>query len=144
MWKNISEDGQDPDEFEPPFDELIHWVGAYKDDGEIIGLFFIHPKSHSRAEIHINILEDYRMKYARLAGYMIMQYVIEYTDYQKLEADIPVIYPNVLNFALWNGFTIEGTSRKSIVRDGELINQHILGMTKEEIEQWLIKQSVNF
>ena len=58
----------------------------------------------------------------------------------KLIAEIPVWYPDVYHFSLKNGLTDEGINRSSILKNGEFIDQHRLGITKEEAKSCLQQQ----
>lgn len=136
MWARVSEDGQLPEDFQVAFADEVHWIGVYRNK-QIIGVFIIHPLSRIVATIHVNILKAFRKCCAKYAYYLLMEYVIEKTDYIKLETRIPIIYQSVLDFALWGGGTVEGISRQSILKNNKLIDQYFIGITKDTIEHWI-------
>ena len=65
--------------------------------------------------------------------------MIDYSPdkYQKLVAQVPVIYPNVIKFTEMAGFQQEGTNRASYRKNGALYDQIWLGITRDEIKSFL-------
>jgi len=136
MWARVSEDTQSPENFAVVFAPDIHWIGVYIYE-TIVGVYLIHRTGVYTATVHINILKKYRRLYAQDSVVLIYQYIINHTDYKKLETTIPVIYESVLDFALWAGFKIEGISRASVFKNNAMIDQYMVGITKTEINDWI-------
>ncbi len=138
LFDRLRADGMDPGEFEPNIDNANLWLGIYTEDG-LIGLFHIERKTITVIELHANILEKFRAKYAKDAGIMIITYFAYMIDpeVKKLVAEIPVCYPDVYHYSLNNGLVLEGKNRKSILKDGELIDQYLLGITRDEAKSHL-------
>lgn len=141
MWARISEDDNDIEVFTVPISEGILWLGVYTDDG-LIGLFYIHDINFTTVQLHAHILEPYRKQYAKEAGRLVIAYFAnEMSDrINKLIAEIPVCYPDVYHFSLNNGLKDEGINRQSTLKNGEYMDQHRLGITKEEAKSWLQQQ----
>lgn len=142
MWERIKEDDNVLEEFIVPEDDKLLWLGVHTDDG-LAGLFFIHNVNLTTIQLHAHILEPFRKKYAKEAGKLVITYFAnEMSDrIQKLIAEIPVCYPDVYHFSLNNGLKNEGLNRRSMLKNGEYIDQHRLGITKQEAKSWLQQQS---
>lgn len=131
LWECISW-GADAESFDPPIlDELIYLVAEV--DGEAKGLFFIHPHSPVTAKVHVNMLPDCRGHEASEAGRLFLAWAHNHTDYQKLIAEIPEVFPNVRAFAERMGFEVEGVNRKSYPLNGKLVDQWHMGITRSEL-----------
>ncbi len=132
LFKRIAEDGIQYSDYYPPEDHI--YLGIIEDE-KLIGFWWLHPENSTTMEIHCNILKEYR-QHGVEAGWLFLGHV--YKDFpesvQKLNCKIPVIYKDVYNFTRKFGFTDEGIDRKSIVKGGELVDQYILGITREEIK----------
>ena len=101
-------------------------------NSEIIGFWWLHPENATTWTIHANILKNHR-SYGKKAGKAIIDYVkSDLKHIQKLNAKIPVTFPEVYHYTINQGFKDEGLDRKSILKDGKLLDRHILGMTREE------------
>jgi len=142
MWVRIKEDDNELDDFVIPDNDELLWLGIYTDDG-LAGLFFIHNINLTTIQLHAHILEPFRKKYAKEAGKLVITYFAhEMNDrIQKLIAEIPVCYPDVYHFSIKNGLKDEGINCKSILKNGEFMDQHRLGITKSEAKSWLQQQS---
>ena len=142
MWARIKEDDNELEAFEVPDNDELLWLGIYTDDG-LAGMFFIHNLNLSTIQLHAHILEPYREKYAKEAGKLVITYFAHVMSdrINKLVAEIPVCYPDVYHFSLKNGLKDEGINRASILKDGEFMDQHRLGITKQEAIEWLQQQS---
>ena len=129
MWNSICEDGHSISDFEA--DEYANcWVKM----GDI-GLYNLHPHNSSTLEIHAFILPEYRQEYAEASGVEILKWLEGNVpeQYQKVIAQVPFLYPNVKDFCVKNGFQIEGVNRLSHKKNGKLVNQWLLGITRDEI-----------
>jgi RimJ/RimL family protein N-acetyltransferase len=102
-------------------------------------IYNIHPHNSVTLEIHAHVLPEYRKQYSLETGDLVLKWIIEEgpEQYKKVIAQIPTCYPNVINFTLAHGFKKEGINRKSDIIDGILYDQVMLGITREEIEDYL-------
>jgi RimJ/RimL family protein N-acetyltransferase len=137
LWGKISESSQKPEELVIPIDDLIHWVGLYNVTDVLVGIFALHPQTITTCVTHINILEEYRRAYGLPVGLAVLNYMLYSTDYNKFNAEIAVIYPNVLKYTEYFGYKQEGVNRKSINKNNELIDQIYYGVTRTELSQHL-------
>lgn len=129
MWDEISE--ENAPEFIP--DVIFeYWVGIYNDG--LVGVYRIHQVTSVCFQIHAFMIDRTHKE----SGKIILKWCVHnIEDMQKLIAEIPVIYPNVYGFTKKQGFVDEGINRKSFTKDGEIHDQHRLGITRGEIWQQL-------
>lgn len=137
LFERIAEDGQTPDDCVILFNDG-RWNMMIMLDNQPIGVWVLSPLNRVTLSIHCNILKPYR-EHGKQAAILILEWFInECPDqYQKLNAEISVIYPDVYHFTKGFGFKDEGTNRKSIMKAGVLIDQYRLGITREEVGEFL-------
>ena len=135
LFARISED--DITDYETPFNGHQSYMMIMKDK-QPIGVWNLDPVKSSTLNSHCNMLKEHR-EHGKQAGTLILSWFL--TDcpkqYQKLNAEIPFIYPEVYHFTKNFGFKDEGVNRKSIMKSGVLVDQYRLGITKEEVRQIL-------
>lgn len=137
IFARISEDGIMPEEYSTPFDGNQCYMMIYVGD-DPIGVWRLHPLNSTTLMIHCNILKDHR-EYAVGAGRLIVEWFAKESpeQYKKLNAEIPVIYPDVYHFTKKFGFQDEGINRDSIKKNGEIVSQWKLGLTRDEALRWV-------
>ena len=137
IYARIAEDGINSDEYETPFDANQRYMMVMLDE-TVIGVWNLYPVNTSTLNIHANILKDYR-EHGKEAAILILNWFVNDCpkQYQKLNAEIPIIYPEVYHFTKSFGFNDEGVNRLSIVKNGKLVNQYRLGITKDEVIAFL-------
>ena len=133
MWNCVCEDGHHLDDFNADV-EANCWVkmGDY-------GLYNLHPHNSSTLEIHAFILPEFRKEQSALSGQAILKWIANEApkQYQKVIAQVPFLYPNVRDFCFSNGFQLEGVNRLSHKKNNVLVDQWLLGITRNEIEALL-------
>lgn len=132
IFERIAEDGQTLDNMQIPFDESQCYMLIELED-VIIGVWCLYPVNSSTLNIHCQILKDYR-QHAGEAAKLIVKWFAEESpsQYIKLSAEIPVIYPDVYFFTKKFGFLDEGINRQSISKNGSITDQWRLGLTRDE------------
>jgi len=139
IWKVAAEDHIEIAEWEPEVKGEC-WLQIVVND-ELIGLYNIHALNSVTAEIHAQVLPEYRKKHSKLSAALVLAWIIENEpQYQKIVANIPLLYENVINFTLNAGFQCEGVNRQSYLKDGKLYDVAMLGITKPEIVAFLEQQ----
>ncbi len=130
MWNSVCEDGHKIEDFDPKPEQNC-WVNI-----EDIGLYNLHPHNSTTLEIHAFILPNKRKENSVLTGKEILKWILENApkQYQKIIAQVPFLYPNVKDFCINNGFQIEGINRLSHKKNGKIVDQWLLGITREEIK----------
>ena len=135
MWTTVAEDGQDQDNYAPDVYGDC-WL-EMEADGNLVGLYQLQKRNRVLVEIHAQVLPEYRKEYSKATGQAALAWIVEnLPECQKIIAWVPVIYQNVIDFTVGQGFTIEGLNRKSYFKNGKLHDQKLLGITRNEVEQW--------
>ncbi len=95
-----------------------------------IGYVGLHPANGITLIAHIQILPEYRKEYALEFGKGAAQWIWDNTQFMKIQASIPTLYPNVISFIERLGFNKEGVSEKSYLRHGEIHDSVYFGMAR--------------
>ncbi len=137
LFGRISEDGINFDDYDVDFDEGKCYLLIMADD-IVIGVWLLYPANRSTLNIHCNILKRYR-KHGKEAGNLIVKWFVDECpeQYFKLNAEIPILYPEVYYFTKKFGFYDEGINRCSICKDGKFIDQWRLGLTRDQAKQFI-------
>ena len=143
IFPRIAEDGIEPEEFNIPSPVDNCYLLAYDDDlltvndekPSILGVWCLYPVNKSTLNIHANMIKHHRM-HAKKVFRLILDWFLDDCpkQYVKLNAEIPEIYQDVYHFTKSVGFTDEGINRLSIKKNGDLVNQYRLGLTREEAQ----------
>ncbi len=124
IFKTIAEDGMT----DVPMPQDFIYLCGYVPD--LMGCFVLHEVNAITLECHVQVLPKYRKEYAAEFGRKVIEWTWANTDALKMVAQIPVIYPNVKDFALSMGFEIEGKNKKSYLKGGEVYDQWHMGISK--------------
>lgn len=138
MWERISEDSQYIEDFAlDAIKENWIFLTIQTDDGPG-GVFALHPTNSTTWKIHAHVLEPYR-KHSKEAGKAMMEWMAVNLplNIEKIITEVPEIFQDVYYFVKHHGFQDEGINRKSIKMHGKLVDQHYLGITREEIYSWV-------
>ena len=122
--KTIKED------FNPNVDDEC-WL-LMNNESDIVALYNLHGVNGVTVQIHAHVLPEYRKECSKETGKAALDYIIENTGYYKIIATVPVIYNNVKRFCESFGFKEEGINRLSYQKNGEIIDQWQLGITRGE------------
>lgn len=137
IWETAAEDDQDPDRFEPDLDGEC-WL-LMKAGKTVIGLYQLQMRNSVTVEIHANILPKHRKKYSKESGHVVLRWIMEEVpDCRKVIAWVPKMYQNVRDFTCSFGFREEGVNRLSYRKNGELHDQWLLGITRDEVTACLV------
>lgn len=101
-------------------------------DGEPAGVFLLHSHNLACWEVHTCLLPRVWGAKARQATQLCRAWMFENTPCQKLITNVPADNLLALRFAKRCGMTPEGVNHKSYLKNGELLDQHVLGLTKQE------------
>lgn len=135
IWSHIHEDGT-TDDYQPVDHEGFHWM-LVTDDGEPLGVFLVHARGEVCFEMHTCLLPACWGRRAACAAQMLAGWAFNQTVCQKLVTSVPAYNRLAMRFAQAGGMQQEGVNRASYLRNGELIDQIMFGITKQE---WLCQQ----
>ncbi|MFL1383611.1 GNAT family N-acetyltransferase [Acinetobacter baumannii] len=116
-------------------DELgpYEWIGVVEDG--LQGFFMLARHNSLSVEIHTCLLPTLRGTKAFEAGRMILRHIFEKN--LKVISWIPENNRKAKLFAQMLGFHVEGINRASFLKDGKLLDQFLVGLTKGEfLCQW--------
>ena len=137
LFGRISEDGHCIDGYNVDMSKIYLLIYFYD---RLIGTWCIYPENKTTLNIHCNILKGFRDHGEEAVRLMFEWFVDESpTQYRKLNAEIPVIYESVYFFTKKVGFKDEGINRLSIRKNGRLVDQSRLGITRSEVKDELRK-----
>ena len=121
----------------------LKWVD--EGDSTIKALCVFKVESIYVLEVHIHIPKQFRGKGTLDKGRDFLNWIVEQNlgKYVKINTKIPVIHRDVILFAMKLGFKREGTNRLSIVKNGILMDQAIMGLTFGEVAQWVESLAVD-
>ena len=124
IFKTVAEDGMT----DIPMPDSPLYLCGYVPD--LMGCFILHRQNSVTVECHVQVLPDFRQEHAEEFGKKVIEWTWKNTDAVKIVAQIPLLYPNVKDFALRMGFEIEGSNTRSFRKNGMLYNQWYLGLSK--------------
>ena len=134
IWSTIAEDGQVKENYSPKV-EAECWLEVTVDD-KVIALYNIHTKNCITVEFHAHVLPKYRKEYSRPSFVAAFRWIYENAPvYQKVVGQIPFCCENVKRFCENIGFKHEGVNRLSYLKNGEILDQWIMGITRDEIKE---------
>lgn len=111
--------------------ESLEWIGVHK-DGACHGVFLLIPQNSVTVDIHTALLPDVRGKQSKQAGKLLLDLI--FSRYHKAVTSVPSNNRVAAWFAGSLGFKHEGVNRQSFLKNGVLLDQVLMGMTREE---WL-------
>jgi RimJ/RimL family protein N-acetyltransferase len=134
LFNRISDDSMTYERFTPSNDI---YLGTFKDD-KLVGFFWLISDNAITLELHIQILKDYRHLSTEFSNEFFGYFIDRFNGrINKLTCKIPVTFKDVYGFAKKHGFSDEGLDRESVIKDGKIVDRHILGMTMKEIKLWV-------
>jgi RimJ/RimL family protein N-acetyltransferase len=125
LFSRIAEDGS-------PFLESsfpdADYLGIIK-DGELVGFWIVTQVNGSTVDIHINMNERDRKNNAD-CGEKFLAFIFSLDWINKVVAEVPIIYPEVIKYCENHGLKKEGLLKEHILKQGEYCDCYILGLTR--------------
>lgn len=134
IWPHIHDDGSS--ECELVDHDAVHWMLV--DDGAPAGVFMVHATNAVCYQMHTCLLPRIWGQEAAQAAQLLLTWAFTDTDCLKMITNVPAYNRAALRFAKAGGMQQEGVNRASYLRNGALIDQIMLGITKQE---WTCQQS---
>lgn len=133
IYPYISDDGTpEPWLYKPIESEDFYYLSVLDNDQNVLGLFLVHPHNMIMFEIHTCLLPVCRGKKADEAAQLVLKWVFENTICKKLITHVPENNKPALEYAKRAGLIVEGVNRASFQKNGEVLNQVLLGITRTE------------
>lgn len=132
IWDAVSEDGMSTSDFTPEvYNEC--WISV-KVGETLVALYNYHAHNSITVEIHVHVIPEHRKEHAVLATFAALQWLLDNEkQYKKVVIQIPEIYKHARYFSARFGFILEGTNRKSFIKNGNIVDRWLMGATTEEI-----------
>jgi len=134
IWPHVHEDGTD-ESWQPEDSDAMHWMAIR--DPEVLGVFLVHQRGAACFEMHTCIFPEAWGEKAKIAARKLLEWAFTETGCQKMITSVPAYNRAALRFAKAGGMQQEGINRASYLHAGQMIDQIMLGITKEE---WLCQQ----
>lgn len=126
IWNWVSDDNSSKASFQA--NDAMLWLGAY--DKEYMGCFGVHPENSVMWQIHTCLLPEAWGRSLEAAE-LVIQWMFNNTKCRKLITLVPVNNTLALRLAKKAGMTMEGKLTRSFLKNGVLLDQHILGICGE-------------
>lgn len=131
IWPAISDDFAPPSErFIPPTGPGILYLAVYEDI-EPLGVFMLVQHSVVMWEVHTCLLPIAWGARAAEAAQLAADWMFAHTHCQRIITNVPAGNRLALRFAKRAGMTQYGVNPRSYQKDGHLIDQIMLGISKE-------------
>lgn len=131
----ISEDGMSTDDMHINTEGEL-WVDVRNQVGETVAVYNLHMHNSVTVEIHAHVLPEYRKEHSYETGIAVLTWFrLNYPNFRKIVAQIPVTCGNVISFIERFGFQKEGVNRLSYLKNGALVDQVWYGLTCEELRR---------
>lgn len=108
------------------------FLGVY-DDNVLRGFYAICPSNMITAEIHTSLLPEFRGVKALQSGKLFLSHL--FSKYLKAISYVPSYNKKALLYAQLLGFKIEGINRSSFIKNGQLLDQTLVGLTQGEFNE---------
>lgn len=130
LWDRISEYGVPK---EP--DSLIdaEYLGIYIDN-EMNGFWVLSHLNSSTLDIHINLKKEHRAN-SKEIGAEFLEMVFSNKNINKVQAEVPDCYQDVIHFIKGFGFSEEGLFKEHINKNNQFTDCVILGLTRGDYER---------
>jgi RimJ/RimL family protein N-acetyltransferase len=131
----ITDDGSPgSDEWEPIRDDRV-WYLLVKLEGQPAGVFIFLPQNSICYEMHTCLMPLLwgQNHGSVLAGMMAVQWMFENSSAQRIVGNAADYNRLALRYGRKIGLKQFGTNPKSFLHDGTLYDQHLLGVSKEEV-----------
>ena len=112
--------------------EGIYFIKASVND-DIAGMFMYHPHNSVLYEVHSAVLPIYRGSKSVEMALKSLQWMFKNTNCKKVITYVPRGNKPAFALARRVGMIVEGINRLSIMINGKLIDQKVLGITEEEV-----------
>lgn len=119
----------EPDLWTPAQHEALWYVLAY-DGEELLGMFSFFPSNSICWRAHLSMIPTAYGKKAMEAGRGVVRWLFEHSPCLRITGEIPVCNPLAISFARRCGFEEMGTNHDSFLKDGQLYDQILLGLSK--------------
>jgi RimJ/RimL family protein N-acetyltransferase len=116
-------------EFHPLESEAL-WYLVVWDGNELLGLWMLHPQNGICWEIHTALLPDAWGDKGHRAAKVALEWIWTHTPCRRIVTNVPEDNRLAFRFALAAGMTAYGVNRASFQKNGRLLDQACLGISR--------------
>lgn len=106
------------------------WHVLARENDELLGLFSFYPSNSICWRAHLCLLPNSWGFPARRAGKGVIRWLFENSPCLKITGEIPIFNTLALRYVRSLGFEEMGTNHDSFLKDGQLYDQILLGLSK--------------
>jgi len=125
------EDGVDLDKWRPIIGGSTVWL-LVKDKGEVMAICKLGVIQVSMIDFHPYVMPGKCRRWKSIVKCLLI-WIYSNKRINKVISFIGTNHTTTYNLALKTGFNDEGLIKKSYLKNGELHDQHIVGLTREQI-----------
>jgi RimJ/RimL family protein N-acetyltransferase len=130
IWPSVSDDGAgSPEGFEPIISDSVIYLGMFE-SGQFYGLFMLHPHNSICWEVHTCLLPS-AWGNASVFALECVSWIFSETQCQRLITNVPTGNVLAKRLAASVGMTEFGLNPRSFLKNGEALDQIMLGISKE-------------
>ena len=111
------------------------WIGVYI-DSKIVGVFVFEPLNKVSLDSHCYFLPEHRKTISEDAYKLAVSFMFKEFNYTKLLVKCSTKDWHVKNFCFNHGFKLEGILEKSTLFKNKLVDEYLLGMTKDQFLEY--------
>ena len=132
IWPTISDDLSPSIEDWQPVENPDIWYVLARGNGVPLGLFVFLPENPACWRSHVCILPAYRGEIGRMACRLVFYWLWQHTRCERIIGSIPVSNPLAIQFAVQCGMSKYGVNPKSVMKNGQMEDQVLVGIDKAE------------
>ena len=134
VWPAITDDlAGDPKDFMPVDHPATYYLAAHEGD-HFLGIWMLNPENSVTWDVHTCLLPSAWGELAVRAAVHAIQWVWDNTPCLRLVTKVPVFNRLALRFARMAGMVEYGRNPKSFLKNGQLHDQILLGISKPEVQ----------
>lgn len=129
VQKHVRDDFSLGCDLEYPIIDHVYYVACF-DDSVLVGLFVGTAVSMTIMDCHTSILPEFWGDKAKEAGRLAIDWAFSNTGFDKLVGCTPITNKLAIKYNEDIGFEREGINKKSIMKNGQLIDQIYFGLER--------------
>lgn len=133
LYKHITDDGSPAREKFRPIEHSAIWYVLVWNDDKLLGLFMFVPLNSVCFEVHTCLLPASWGKHTEAAAQGVAEWIWEHTACQRIITNVPSYNRLALRLALLSGMKEFGVNKDSFLKNGQLYDQIMLGISKPKV-----------
>lgn len=135
VYPHITDDACPPVEEFHPVESPEIWYVVVRAGEQLLGMWCFFPQNHVTWEVHTCLLPAAYGEIGREAAKRMASWIWQNTPCRRIITNVPAFNRLALKFAKAAGMVEFGRNERSFLKNGELHDQIMLGLSKEEVNQ---------